>query len=412
MARMPRVVLRVTLALVAASLFAGAPAAALAAPLDTSPPASPVKLIFIHHSTGEAWLGNGLGAGLRDANYFVSDTNYGWGPRAIGDRTDVGDWWTWFRGPDSGSYTTALYGEYGQHAGYPRLATDPGGTNQIVMFKSCFPNSSVGGSPLDVVPLIGANPLRGAGMSGLTVGNAKGIYLDFLEYAKLHPERLFVLVVSPPLRSEDTNATNAANARALADWLVDPAGWLASYPLHNVLAFDYYTVLTGGHHRVVAGALEHTAGPSNYLAYPTGDSHPSTEGHNRAAADFVPLLNASYNAWRTEATQTPLPKATVYTPRAPSTMSHSKYYTIYGYLKPWHASGSYPIRIYKYRYVSGHWKSYGYTLAKATNRYDYSKYSRSIKLPYHGRWRLRAYAPADSGHIATWSSGYDYVTVK
>jgi hypothetical protein len=106
------------------------------------------------------------------------------------------------------------------------------------------------------------------------------------------------------------------------------------------------------------------------------------------------------------------PKAYVATPIAPTTMSHTRYYTVYGYLKPRHASGSYPVRIYKYRYVSGHWKSYGYLSAKASNHSTYTKYSRSIKLPYKGKWRVRAYAPADSGHVATWSSGYDYVTVK
>ena len=70
------------------------------------------------------------------------------------------------------------------------------------------------------------------------------------------------------------------------------------------------------------------------------------------------------------------PAATVYTPRAPSTMSHSRYYTIYGYLKPRQTAGSYPGRIYKYRYVSGHWKSYGYVSAKASNYSTYTKYSR------------------------------------
>ncbi len=46
------------------------------------PLAQPVKLIFIHHSCGENWLDDtngGLGIALRDNNYFVSDTNYGWG---------------------------------------------------------------------------------------------------------------------------------------------------------------------------------------------------------------------------------------------------------------------------------------------------------------------------------------------
>ncbi len=74
------------------------------ATVNTARPAAHVKLIFIHHSTGQAWLDDGygrLGLALRDNNYFVSDTNYGWGPDRIGDSTDLGHWWTWFRGPSS-----------------------------------------------------------------------------------------------------------------------------------------------------------------------------------------------------------------------------------------------------------------------------------------------------------------------
>ena len=55
---------------------------------DPSPPAAPVKLIFIHHSTGGNWLADpngdqpygGLGRALMDNNYYVSAANYGWGP--------------------------------------------------------------------------------------------------------------------------------------------------------------------------------------------------------------------------------------------------------------------------------------------------------------------------------------------
>ena len=99
-------------------------------------------------------------------------------------------------------------------------------------------------------------------------------------------------------------------------------------------------------------------------------------------------------------------------PVAPTYAYVKRAFTAYGYLKPRHTAGSYPARIYKYRYVSGSWKSYGYVSAKASNFYSYTKYSRSISLPYKGRWRLRAYAPADAGHAATWSGGYDYITVK
>ena len=73
---------------------------------------------------------------------------------------------------------------------------------------------------------------------------------------------------------------------------------------------------------------------------------------------------------------------------------------------------TYPVRIYRWKKTAGSWKSYGYARAKAANYDIYSKYTTSMRLPYRGSWRLRAYAPADSLHAAAWSSGYDYVTVK
>lgn len=73
------------------------PAIQLSGAMAATPPkpAAPAKLIFIHHSTGQAWLGDGhgnLGITLRDNNYFTSDTNYGWGPDSIGSNTDIGNW--------------------------------------------------------------------------------------------------------------------------------------------------------------------------------------------------------------------------------------------------------------------------------------------------------------------------------
>jgi len=100
-------------------------------------------------------------------------------------------------------------------------------------------------------------------------------------------------------------------------------------------------------------------------------------------------------------------------PNAPSKMSHSTHYTIYGYLKPAHKVGSNPVRIYMYKQSkSGSWTSYGYVNARAYKNYSYTKYAASVRLRIAGKWRLRAYAPADAAHAAVWSSGYDYVTVK
>jgi hypothetical protein len=70
-------------------------------------------------------------------------------------------------------------------------------------------------------------------------------------------------------------------AREFNHWLSDTNGWLKNYPLHNVVVFDYYDVLTGN-------------GVSDYSAYATDrgyDSHPSREGNEKAAQLFVPFLN-------------------------------------------------------------------------------------------------------------------------
>jgi PKD repeat protein len=320
------------LPVLAALLLSAVPAVprAAAQPIDTSPPASPVKLVFVHHSTGENWLADwsgGLGLALRDAGWFVSDTNYGWGPEdpdagaPIGDLTDLGHWWTWFAGPRRDTYVAALLGESGQHSEYSRLAADPGGPNRIVMFKSCFPNSQLGGSPSDPVPPIASNPLRGqdSGSEHHTVANAKGIYVALRDAFASRPDVLFVVVTAPPLVPSGTDLAAAANARAFNDWLVKE--WLTGYAGRNVLVFDFFNVLTsdggstrtndpgvndlgwadGNHHRVRSSVVEHLRTVANdrsaYGSAPD-DSHPTGAGGLKATGEFVPLLNAAWHCWQ------------------------------------------------------------------------------------------------------------------
>ena len=287
--------------------------------LNPDPPSQAVRLIFIHHSTGENWLADengGLGRALRDNNYFVSDTNYGWGPDTIGDRTDIGNWWEWFRGPDSAAYLNALYNEGGQHCSYSRLSPAPSGANEIIMFKSCFPNSALQGNPSDPVPVIDENPLRGEGSGSEyhTVANAKGIYIDLLEYFETRQDKLFIVITAPPL----SDPTYAGNARAFNQWLVND--WLDDYPDKNVAVFDFYNVLTtnggnpntndlnqeaGNHHRIWQNAVQHKTdgdddGNPNILEYPSEDDHPSRAGNLKATGEFAAWLNVTYHRWKSD----------------------------------------------------------------------------------------------------------------
>jgi hypothetical protein len=307
--------------------------------LNSNPPSETVKLVFIHHSIGDTWLDGGygdLGAALGDNNYYVSETYYYWGPDCpscdecryphIGSCTDTGHWWEWFRGPMSSTYLSELYTTTYQHADYARPVADPGGENEIIMFKSCFANSRLRGNP-DDPPTVGDNPLRSRSWDAQvdggyvhTVGNAKGIYNDILEYFRTRQDKLFVVITTPP----DLGETLSANARALSNWLVHD--WLDGYPYHNVAVFDYYNVLTtnggdadtndfgwstGNHHRLVTSTtpitIEHTADGDDddsphVLEYPTGptggNKHPSPAGQQKAMGEFVPLLNVYYNCWK------------------------------------------------------------------------------------------------------------------
>ncbi|MHC1726697.1 MAG: hypothetical protein AB9866_11920 [Syntrophobacteraceae bacterium] len=285
-------------------------------------PDRPVRLIFIHHSTGEAWLSDDhgeLGISLRNNNYFVSDTNYGWGPVSllggpIGDYTDIGHWWSWFRSSESGSLLQALYQASAQNCGYSRMENEPAGPNQIIMFKSCFPNSALQGQPDDPVPAIESNPLVGdsSGSASHTVANAKGIYIDLLNYFQTRRDKLFIVVAAPPL----SDATYSSNARAFNQWLVNT--WLDGYPYKNVFVFDFYNVLTtnggspdvndrnqesGNHHRWWNGAIQHKTngdddGNPNVLEYASGDDHPTGAGDLKATSEFQKLLNVAYNRWK------------------------------------------------------------------------------------------------------------------
>jgi hypothetical protein len=301
-----------------------------AQPLNPNPPAKPLRLVFIHHSTGEDWLkpdGGNLRQALNDNRYYVTDTNYDWGPedrdsrdgKRIGHHTDIGHWYNWFLGPNRDIYLRSLYGtRHVSDAIGKNSIPDPGGENVMVLFKSCFTSAQViYGSPNDPpIPKGQRNPLYGQDAMNdtvHTVGNIKGLYRDLLGYFATRPDRLFVLITTPPSHDQAVDREMAANLRAINMWLVRQ--WLEGYPHRNVAVFDYHNVLTsnggnprrndlgaatGSHHRYRDGKVEHVAGKSDFLAYPSEgpDNHPTAAGHKKATGEFLPLLNIFVHCWQ------------------------------------------------------------------------------------------------------------------
>ncbi|MFO1477588.1 MAG: SGNH/GDSL hydrolase family protein [Verrucomicrobiota bacterium] len=261
---------------------------------SNSAPAQPLRLLFLHHSVGGQWLaapgpeegtnpicatnpnGGSLRAALQSQGYQVHEASYG---SRIGENTDIFDWPGKFRDQMDAILACDL-----QNQSYTN-----GERNQVVMFKSCFPNNDFRGP--------GRPPGNAAGPE-LTIWNARAAYASLLEQFRKHPDVLFVCVTAPPLaakpfpsplwkravkallgRSNDYT-DRAALAREFNNWLSSTNGWLAEAP-RNVVVFDYYDVLTGH-------------GASNLSVYSTVDgydSHPSAEGNRRATEEFIPFLN-------------------------------------------------------------------------------------------------------------------------
>jgi len=271
-------------------------------PAEVGGEGAPVNLLFIHHSCGGQLLadrgpvrggerdsgerclyqshpnGGGLRERLTAAGYRVHEASYG---SQIGEDTDYCHWRAKFATQMSRILRTERQ---------DRLLPE-GEANAIVCFKSCFPNNGFSAC--------GQEPGDPDGCAR-TLTNAKAAYRALLPLFREQPSVLFVAFTAPPLvepRPSGPAATvkrwfqgrdrSGGLAREFSAWLTDRAhGWLAGYELPNVVVFDYYDVLTG-------------RGSSDYAVFPTHDgrdSHPSSEGNERAATAFLPFLAAAVAA--------------------------------------------------------------------------------------------------------------------
>lgn len=262
-------------------------------------PSKPLRLLFIHHSVGGQLLaepgetqsladsihvvhenGGGLRKQLESQGYEVHEASYG---SDVGQDTDLFDWLPKFRTKMDKVLRVSFNDKL--------LEGDE--RNDIVMFKSCYPNSRFEG--------MGEAPGDPQGPA-LTVWNAKATLTALLDEFEKHPDTLFVYFTAPPNApvapsdraakwllkkalgrptAVEVMAERATLARTFNDWVNSPDGWLKGYPNKNVVVFDYYDVLTD-------------EGQSNFLRYPTGDgsdSHPARAGQKKAADAFVPFIN-------------------------------------------------------------------------------------------------------------------------
>ena len=120
-------------------------------------------------------------------------------------------------------------------------------SHEVIAFKSCFPNSAITDTAM--------------------LNQYKTWYLEMRSYFDAHPEKLFVVMSTPPLHRLATNTAEASNARAFANWLKSPT-YLSGHP--NIVCFDLF---------------DYFAGADNFLKYEYEGDHASDDSHPNAAAN-------------------------------------------------------------------------------------------------------------------------------
>ncbi|MEM4248022.1 MAG: choice-of-anchor Q domain-containing protein, partial [Candidatus Nanoarchaeia archaeon] len=253
-------------------------------------PPTTVNLMFIHHSCGQNWLDQGLRAAL-DAKEYIDEVNeitYNdvvandtGRPASLGtvagDSTDINTWLYWFN-----DYLDSIK-TYGCESG----------TNRIIMFKSCFPNSHIesegsgNGDPFsgDRTIVNYQAVFRNAAGAGTPYTNNGYNYLALEDVFAANPETLFIYVTAPPECFAEASSAPAKNARRFNDWLKQV--WLPAYNtahpgLNNVQVFDWFDVLANANNGAqYANMLKQEYGGSS------GDSHPNEVANQRSTVIYA-----------------------------------------------------------------------------------------------------------------------------
>jgi len=220
-------------------------------------PTDLTNLFFLHHSTGQGIIEGGVrdavaaynqahgthfefwdhgynGDGLTDADGNATGTSY----NIPDDNTDPDGLYRLWCGADAEA--VAARSQILDHHG-------------VIAFKSCFPASAI--------------------PDAATLQQREDWYLEMRDVFDQHQDRVFVVMSTPPLHRLATNATEAANARAFADWLKSGA-YLSGHP--NVRCFDLFDLL--------AKADDGTA-TANMLRYEYEGDHHGDDSHPNALAN-------------------------------------------------------------------------------------------------------------------------------
>lgn len=226
-------------------------------------------IIFLHHSTGQNLIAEGnLRALLSDKGYLFWDHDF----NHIGLTDPTGTLTkTTFRIP--GAYGRGNTDVDGLAHLFAETVTDPPANafsrlmqHEIIILKSCFPNSAIKDEEM--------------------ADQFKIWYRQMRDVMDAHPDHLFILITSPPLHPSETNSNEAKRARAMANWLAS-ADYRGGHP--NVFVFDFFDLL--------ADPQTNTLRQAYWRSTSEADSHPNRLANEVIAPQLVSFIDMARSTY-------------------------------------------------------------------------------------------------------------------
>jgi hypothetical protein len=232
------------------------------------------NLIFLHHSTGENLIAQGDVRALftqRGYQFWDHDYNTKGLTRPDGTRTGKS-----YNIPEI--KPEARDGGNTNPEGLAVLFTQPVHDppdnafsrllqHEVLIFKSCFPNSAI--------------------KSEAMLTQNKAWYLEMRDAVDQHPDRIFIFLTTPPLHPKKTTMEDAARARILANWLKSDE-FLAGRS--NLFVFDFFDLLADPETNMLRTAYQRD--PDSI------DSHPNTQANQTIGPLFVDYVDQAVQKYR------------------------------------------------------------------------------------------------------------------
>lgn len=226
------------------------------------------NVIFLHHSVGDNLIQQtDFRAQLTNAGLSVWDHDYNY--YGLRDSAGNSTGYNYFI-PDDNTDPDGLAALFSQKVyGLPVNAISGLMQHEVIVFKSCFTGNVLGDDP--------------------QVEQVKGYYETVRSFIAAHPEKLFILLTTPPLNSSEADAAMGVRARSIADWLMS-AEFKGDLP--NLVVFDLYDRLADGD----PASPQYNRLRSDYLE--GSDNHPTARANQDVAAELSAFIVQSIQDFR------------------------------------------------------------------------------------------------------------------